>query len=64
MCECNLVCLGDHGGQERASDSSELELQAVVSRPTWVLGTEPQSLWKSSKHPKLLGVCPAPSPRL
>lgn len=31
---------GTRGDQKRALDSRELELQAVVSNQTWVLGTE------------------------
>lgn len=29
-----------HGGQIKASDPGDLELQVVVSYPTWILGTE------------------------
>jgi hypothetical protein len=38
VCECSA-----HGGQKRASDPPELELQVVVSRPLWVLGIELRS---------------------
>jgi hypothetical protein len=32
--------VGTHGGQERVSDSQELELQAIMNHLMWVLGTE------------------------
>jgi len=35
VCEHACRC---HGGQKRASDPLELELQAVVNCPIWVLG--------------------------
>lgn len=38
------VCTSSSGGQKRASTPLELELQAVVSRPMWVLGTRLNSL--------------------
>ena len=38
LCECSNC-----GGQKRASDNLELELQGVVSPPTWVLGIELKS---------------------
>lgn len=41
--ECVHVHLGAHGGQKRVSDSLELELQAILSHLTWVLGIKFQS---------------------
>ena len=38
-----MVChvyAGTYTGQKKASDPLELELQVVMSHPTWVLGTE------------------------
>ena len=43
ICMCVSLCQGVHmsvgacGGQERVLDSLELEWQAVVSHPIWVL---------------------------
>lgn len=37
LCICECRCLR---GQKRACDPLELELQAIVSCLTWVLGTE------------------------
>lgn len=42
------ACLVPFGGQERASDSLKLELQAVL-RGTRVLGTKPRSSGKTDK---------------
>lgn len=38
-----------HGGQRRGSDSSELELQVVVTCLMWVLRIEPHVLFRISK---------------
>lgn len=42
MCQ---MCTGAHGGEKRALDPLELESQAVVSHPTWMLKTK---LWCSA----------------
>jgi hypothetical protein len=36
------MCVGAPGGQKRAPDHQELELQLVVSHHVWVLRTEPR----------------------
>lgn len=46
--DCVYVCLcyphvGTLRGQKRVCDALELELQAVVSYPVWVLGTKLES---------------------
>lgn len=38
VCMCTRV--GTRGGQKRAWESLELELQEVMSYTTWILGTE------------------------
>ena len=43
MCLCVHISASDCGGQSRASDLLELELQAVVSHLPGMLGTEPGS---------------------
>lgn len=43
------VNAGAPRGQQEALDSLELELQAIVSRLTWVLGTELGTL-KEQQH--------------
>ena len=49
-CMCvSAMCLWVSGGQKRASDTSKLELQAVLSHLMWVLGTKSRVFWKSSK---------------
>jgi hypothetical protein len=40
MCDCVCVCVCVCEGQEGAPEPLELELQAAVSQPTQVLGTE------------------------
>lgn len=45
------TCAGAHGGQKRALDLQEQELQAAVSSLTWVLRTE---LWSSGRETILL----------
>lgn len=35
-----FIGAGTHRGQERSLDCLELELQAFVNNPTWVLGTK------------------------
>lgn len=40
MCACILMFTCSHGCQKRALDPWKLELKAVVSHPTWVLGTD------------------------
>lgn len=45
LCICMCVCVDSvhivmHRGQERASDLLELELQVVMSHPTWVQGNK------------------------
>lgn len=43
VCICVSVCevsASAHGGQKRTSDPLEMELQANVSHPKWVLGKE------------------------
>lgn len=42
---CTCACQAFRG-QKVASDSLELEFQAVVSHPTWVLGV---TFWSSSR---------------
>lgn len=40
---CVCVCLwpeGGHGGQQKAWDSQQLKLQAIVSHSAWVLGSK------------------------
>lgn len=45
--------------RQKASDPLKLELQAAVSHPIWVLGTEP---WSSEKHTVTLSTkSPLPS---
>jgi hypothetical protein len=41
-CVCARVCVHADAseGQKTLSDPQELELQVVVSHPTWVLGTK------------------------
>ena len=46
-----LVFVDAHRGQKRVSDLLELELQAVVNSPLWVLGTE---LWSSARAANVL----------
>lgn len=63
VCACMWVCTcecGAHRDQNRGSDSLEVELQAVVSGPVRVLGTEPQVLCKSSMHSYYRAISPAP----
>lgn len=63
---CALVCgfvhvsVGAQRDQNRGSDSLEVELQAVVSCPMRVLGTEPQVLCKSSMHSYYRAISPGP----
>ena len=38
LCYVNGMCEGTYGGQKRALEPLELELQVVVSYLTWVLG--------------------------
>lgn len=38
VCTCTCVYMHTHGVQKRASDPLGLELQVIVSWPTWVLG--------------------------
>lgn len=40
MCMCVHISVGTSIDQKRASDSTELELQAIVSYLMWVLETE------------------------
>jgi hypothetical protein len=40
VCMYVHVCVGGRVGQKKVPDPLELELQAVVSCPTWVLETE------------------------
>lgn len=40
MCVYSYMCLGAHRGQKWVLSSLELELQVVLTHPTWVL-------WKS-----------------
>ena len=58
MYACGLVQVsaGAPGGQERASESLELKLQAVVSHLPWVLEAEPRF---SAAHYKLLTAEPS-----
>lgn len=42
---------GDRRSQKRAPDTTELDLQAVVSHARWVLGME---LWFPGKVPRTL----------
>lgn len=52
MCDCMCVSMcgyvrlsaGTDDGQKRASDPLKLELEAVVSHPTWVLGSDSSPL--------------------
>lgn len=37
---CALTCARARGGQKNVLDPLELELQATVSCPMWLLGTE------------------------
>lgn len=39
MCRCEHVGTDAYEGQKRALELLELEMQVVVSHPTWVLGT-------------------------
>lgn len=39
---CAHGCVGVCGGRRRASDSLELKIEAVMSCPKWLLGTELQ----------------------
>ena len=54
MCvfECMHMCEGVHRSQKRVLDLLELELQAVVSCPTWILGTELRSSVRAANAPK------------
>lgn len=57
---CLSVCLGViPTSQRRAVDLLRLELQVAVSP---LMRT--QILWKSSKYPSLLSLCPAPNVQL
>lgn len=42
VCMFAHTCVGVSGGRRRASDSLELKVEAVVSCPKWLLGTELQ----------------------
>lgn len=63
VCECVCVytsaCAGACTGQKRALIIPELESQAIVSCPTWMLGTE---FWSSPKQPGLFATEPSPAP--
>lgn len=41
-------------GVQKTSDSLKLELQVVVSHPTWVLETEPRSFRTLSPVPQVI----------
>jgi hypothetical protein len=43
------MCVGVHRGQQREPDPWNWEVQAVISCPVWVLGTE-LIRWKSGKY--------------
>jgi hypothetical protein len=44
MCGYVRLSAGTDDGQKRASDPLKLELEAVVSHPTWVLGSDSSPL--------------------
>jgi hypothetical protein len=53
------MSVGSHGGQRRASDSLELELQAVISCPTWALEFTFQSDPREASVLNHRGISPA-----
>lgn len=52
VCVCLYLHVGADalGGQKRATNPLELELQAVMSCLTWVLGAEPVSSGRAQAH--------------
>lgn len=38
-----FICVGAYRGQKMVSDSLQVELQAIVSHPVWVLGLKLRS---------------------
>lgn len=51
------MCAGTCGGQKRALDFPELELQVVVSSLAWVLGALPES---SAREARARNSCTVP----
>lgn len=54
---CVRMCTGARGGQKRAPDLRQLELQAAVSHLTEILGTE---LWTYLLRHHYIADMPAP----
>lgn len=54
VCVCVNMCMGAKGVQKRVMDPLELEVQALMSCPTWVLGIE---LWFSVRAASTLYHC-------
>lgn len=48
LCMCILYAEGARGGLKRELDPAEVELQAIVNHPIWVLGTKIQSSGRAS----------------
>lgn len=54
------MCVGDHRVQKRASDPSELALQAAVNHSTWVVSNKPRSSARAKCTLNLFTRPPAP----
>lgn len=54
------MCVGAQEGQRRAFVLLELELQAVVSRETWVLGTKLRVSGRAAGALNNQNICPFP----
>jgi hypothetical protein len=59
LCICHM-CVGAQEGQRRAFALLELELQAVVSRETWVLGTKLRVSGRAAGALNNQNICPSP----
>lgn len=60
MCVCSYMCLGAHRRQKWVLSSLELELQVVLTHPTWVMRTEHGSSGRAGSILNDQVISPAP----